>query len=62
MDRVGDGLVVSALADDGIVEAVEHPEKWLVGVQWHPEDDDGQEADRLRLFRSLLDAVPGTDS
>lgn len=55
VDRVGDGLVVAALADDGIVEAIEHPERWLVGVQWHPEDDDGSSLDRELLFRAFLE-------
>jgi putative glutamine amidotransferase len=55
VDAVGPGLVVAARADDGLVEAVEHPDRWLVGVQWHPEDDDGPEADRVRLFRAFLD-------
>lgn len=54
VDRVGDGLVVAALADDGIVEAIEHPDHWLVGVQWHPEDDDGSSVDRESLFRAFL--------
>ena len=36
--RLGDGLVVSARADDGTVEAVEDPERrFAVGVLWHPE-------------------------
>jgi putative glutamine amidotransferase len=55
VDRVGDGLVVAAVADDGIVEAIEHPERWLVGVQWHPEDDEGSELDRELLFRAFLE-------
>ena len=33
-----DTLVVSAIADDGIVEGVEYPgRKFIVGLQWHPE-------------------------
>lgn len=56
VNRVGDGLVVAAIAGDGIVEAVEHPDHWLVGVQWHPEDEDGSTADRERLFQAFLDA------
>lgn len=38
LGRVGEGLAVTAHADDGIVEAVE-PADWpaCIGVQWHPE-------------------------
>ena len=37
--RLGHGLVISAVAPDGVVEAVEgtRPDAFLVGVQWHPE-------------------------
>ena len=38
IDRVGDGLVVTARAEDGTVEAIELQDRWVVGVQWHPED------------------------
>ncbi|MEV0964945.1 gamma-glutamyl-gamma-aminobutyrate hydrolase family protein [Streptomyces sp. NPDC049910] len=38
VDRLGTGLVVSAHAHDGTVEAVELPDpSWVLGVQWHPE-------------------------
>ncbi|CAM5334555.1 hypothetical protein SVIOM74S_06246 [Streptomyces violarus] len=39
VDRLGTGLVPSAYADDGTVEALELPsgEGWVLGVQWHPE-------------------------
>ncbi|MFI1467993.1 gamma-glutamyl-gamma-aminobutyrate hydrolase family protein [Streptomyces wuyuanensis] len=41
VDRLGDGLVVSAHAHDGTVEAVELPDPaWVLGVQWHPEMGD----------------------
>ena len=37
--RVGSGLVASATADDGVVEAIEKPDAaFCVGVQWHPEN------------------------
>ncbi len=41
VDVVGEGLVVTGRAGDGVVEAVESPpgDGWLVGVQWHPEPD-----------------------
>lgn len=38
IDRLGAGLIVSARAPDGTVEAVEDPSRrFLVGVQWHAE-------------------------
>ncbi|MFF5446682.1 gamma-glutamyl-gamma-aminobutyrate hydrolase family protein [Streptomyces sp. NPDC012888] len=38
VDRLGRGLVASAHAVDGTVEAVELPgAAWVLGVQWHPE-------------------------
>jgi putative glutamine amidotransferase len=38
--RVANGLLVTARAPDGIIEAVEWDgdEWWAVGVQWHPEE------------------------
>ncbi|TKV70849.1 gamma-glutamyl-gamma-aminobutyrate hydrolase family protein [Bradyrhizobium elkanii] len=38
ISRLAPGYVISARADDGIVEAIEAPERpFVVGVQWHPE-------------------------
>ncbi|MFH8249685.1 gamma-glutamyl-gamma-aminobutyrate hydrolase family protein [Microbacterium sp. B2969] len=52
IDRLGEGLVVSATAPDGIVEAVELAgDAWAVGVQWHPEDAGADPA----ALRALLD-------
>jgi putative glutamine amidotransferase len=37
--RVGAGLVASATAPDGVVEAIEKPgARFCLGVQWHPEN------------------------
>lgn len=50
VDRPADGLLVTARADDGIVEGAEWgaDDWWMVGVQWHPEEliDDGESWDR----------------
>ena len=38
IDDVGEGLLVVARSDDGIIEAVEHRvHPYMMGVQWHPE-------------------------
>lgn len=57
VDRVGEGLVVAAQALDGITEAIEDPDRFYLGVQWHPEHVNGPEADRLRLFDALVTAA-----
>ncbi|MDI6022703.1 gamma-glutamyl-gamma-aminobutyrate hydrolase family protein [Leucobacter sp. UT-8R-CII-1-4] len=37
IDRLGEGLIVSAVAEDGTIEGVEDLGRGLVAVQWHPE-------------------------
>lgn len=54
IDSLGEGLIVSAVSEDGIVEAVELPaHPFCVAVQWHPE----KTLDDLRLFSSLIQAA-----
>ena len=37
--RLGAGLVASAAAEDGVIEAIEAPDAaFCIGVQWHPEN------------------------
>jgi putative glutamine amidotransferase len=49
--EVGDGLVVSARAEDGVVEGVERPDrKFAVAVQWHPEDQAATDPVQAKLF------------
>lgn len=55
------GLRVSARADDGLVEAIEHVEfPWVVAVQWHPERNEAASPSTdpdHRLFLGFRDAV-----
>lgn len=56
VDRLGDGLVVTGRATDGTVEALELAgAPFVVGVQWHPEQD----AADCRLFAALVRAAGG---
>jgi putative glutamine amidotransferase len=48
--RVADGFRVTALSEDGVVEAMEHELGWFVGVQWHPEDTAPTDALQQRLY------------
>ncbi|WP_086559992.1 gamma-glutamyl-gamma-aminobutyrate hydrolase family protein [Streptomyces africanus] len=54
VDRLGEGLVPSAYADDGTVEALELPSGrgWVLGVQWHPEMGED-----VRVMRALVEAA-----
>ena len=56
---VGEGLRVSAVdADDGTVEALERPDKrFMVGVQWHPEDQAPKDREQAKIFQGFGAAV-----
>lgn len=53
VDRLGRGLTVSARSEDGIIEAIEAEEGWLVGVQWHPEETAAGDPVQHSLFDAL---------
>lgn len=57
LERLGTNLRATAWTSDGLVEAVEdeRPDRWVVGVQWHPEL--GWEANSLS--RSLFEEFVG---
>ena len=51
--RLGEGLVVSGRADDGVIEAVELPDRaFALGVLWHAEEEE-----RSRLLASFVEAT-----
>jgi len=56
IDRLGDGLRISARAPDGTIEAIEDPSRrFLIGVQWHAETLLHREAEAA-LFRRFVEA------
>lgn len=55
--HVGNGLRVTALAPDGIIEGLEDPSHpFYMGVQWHPEDMPNEESAK-RLFGAFVEAA-----
>jgi putative glutamine amidotransferase len=58
IDTLAPDLIVTGRAPDQTIEAVEHiTKKWIVGVQWHPEDDADTEPDQQNLFNGFIDAI-----
>ena len=54
IDRLGTGLVVEAVAPDGVVEAVRVTgAEFAYGVQWHPERGPDPDGASLALFRAF---------
>lgn len=51
--RLAEHFQIAARADDGVVEAIQWPERKVYGVQWHPE--------RLTLAHRRTDAVDGLE-
>lgn len=58
-EAAGAGLIATARADDGTIEALEgsDPARFLLGVQWHPERM--EEAHRRMLFGAFVRACAG---
>lgn len=55
--EVGVGLVVTARAPDGLIEATEKPDaRFILSVQWHPENMCSGDAAMRSLFASLVAA------
>ena len=57
--KLGEGLLATGWADDGVVEAVEHEAGWVVGVQWHPEEMARHDPVQQGLFDALVRRAAG---
>jgi putative glutamine amidotransferase len=56
--EAGLGLLIDAVAEDGVVEGIEDPRhRFCLGVQWHPEFEIN-EADR-RIFQAFVEVAGG---
>ena len=57
INKIGEGLNVTAHAPDGIVEGLEDPRHpFYIGVQWHPEDMPREES-ASKIFRAFVEAA-----
>ena len=57
--ELGDGVVACGWSEDGLVEAIERGEGWMLGVQWHPEETAGTDPAQQRLFDTLVEQATG---
>lgn len=55
IDKLGDGLVVSAKSMDGFVEGIElKGYRFCIGVQWHPEHMSARDSAQQALFHAFV--------
>ena len=58
IDRLADGLVATAWAEDGTIEAMEMPgERFFVGLQWHPEKSLREDELSKAVFKAMRAAM-----
>jgi len=56
--KLGVNLRASAIAPDGVIEAIERPDRRMViGIQWHPEIMSIGDASHLAIFRKLVECA-----
>jgi putative glutamine amidotransferase len=53
--RLGEGLAPVGWSGDGLIEGVEMEDRWVLGVQWHPEITAASDPAQQGLFDALVD-------
>lgn len=56
-DQVGEDVIVSAVSEDGFIEAIEkrdHP--FCIGIQWHPEHMSKRVKRQRKIFKAFVNA------
>ena len=58
VNRVGEGLKLVAKCPDGVIEATEtvDPDRFLIGVQWHPEKMAPEDKLQANLIKAFVEA------
>ena len=59
VDELGKGLRIVARCPDGVVEATEttDPDRFLIGVQWHPEKLMPEDEQQTKLLKAFVEAA-----
>ena len=61
VNRAADGFIITSRATDGVIESIEMSGKrFIVGVQWHPEEMSAGRTDMMNLFAVFVNAVTNT--
>jgi putative glutamine amidotransferase len=58
--KIGTGLRVAAVAEDGVIEGIEAEDmntEWVMGVQWHPEEIWKTHKEQEVLFKKFIEAI-----
>lgn len=55
IDRLAPGFKAVGHAPDGLLEAIEHEDHRIIGVQWHPEDTSATDAEQQRIYDAFVD-------
>jgi putative glutamine amidotransferase len=58
--HLGNGLAATGWSDDGLVEALEREDGWMIAVQWHPEDTAAGDPTQQALFDALVARARGS--
>jgi gamma-glutamyl-gamma-aminobutyrate hydrolase PuuD len=59
LDRLGAGLTAVGWSDDGVLEAAEFEDGWMLGVQWHAEATAATDPTQQALFDALVREAAG---
>ncbi len=60
--QLAPGLTATAFAPDGLIEGVEMSDRFVVGVQWHPEELTDSHEPMRRLFAGFVAAAGASTS
>jgi Predicted glutamine amidotransferases len=55
IDQLAPGFLAVGFAPDGLLEAIEHDEHRIVGVQWHPEDTSADDAAQQGIYDAFVE-------